>query len=261
MTEPIVVRTDCDSIAIVTLNRPERSHALSRELIGLLGTLVRQATDDPRVRAIVLTGAGDRVFCAGADLKERSGMTDDEVRVLLSRYRREFGRIDKSPKPVLAAINGAALGGGLELALACDLRIAAPHAVLGLPETGLGIIPGAGGTQRLPRIIGEGRAKELVLLGRRIGAHEALAMGLVNRVSPEGGSVLDDGIEYLRSIARGAPIAQRAALSAIDASYRVNIEDGLEIESARYDECLRSEDRREGLRALAEKREPFFRGG
>jgi methylglutaconyl-CoA hydratase len=260
MTESIVVRTDRGAIAIITLNRPERSHALSREMLALLGSLVQRAADDPDVRAIVLTGSGNRVFCAGADLKERGGMSDDEVRAMLSSYRTEFGTIDRSPKPVLAAINGAALGGGLELALACDLRIAAPHAVLGLPETGLGIIPGAGGTQRLPRIIGEGRAKELVLLGRRLRAEEALAIGLVSRVSPEGISVLEDAIEYLRPIARGAPIAQRAALSAIDASYRVNLEDGLAMERACYDECLRSEDRHEALRALADKREPHFRG-
>ena len=157
-------------------------------------------------------------------------------------------------------MNGIALGGGLELALLSDLRVAAPHAVLGLPETGLGIIPGSGGTQRLPRIIGEARAKEMILLGRRLSAQEALAWGLVNRVSPERASVVDDAVAYLETVASGAPIAQAAALCAIDAAFDMPLDEGLAREHALYDECLRSADRREALLAFAEKRKPVFRG-
>jgi enoyl-CoA hydratase/carnithine racemase len=208
----------------------------------------------------VVTGSGDKAFCAGADLKERQGMSTDEVRVQVGLYRSELGILDRSPKPVVAAINGVAFGGGLEVALICDLRVAAPHAELGLPETTLAIIPGAGGTQRLPRIVGEARAKEMILLGRRLGAAEALAWGLVNRVSPAGTPVLDDTIAWIEPIATGAPIAQASALLAIEDAYEVPLERGLELERARYDETLRSEDRLEALRAFAEKRKPVYKG-
>ncbi|HKQ68906.1 MAG TPA: enoyl-CoA hydratase-related protein, partial [Polyangiaceae bacterium] len=168
--------------------------------------------------------------------------------------------LDHSSKPVVAAINGVALGGGLELALACDLRVVAPSAMLALPETTLGIIPGGGGTQRLPRIVGEARAKEMILLGRRLTAEEALAWGLVNRVSPAGVSVLDDTLAYIEPILRGAPIAQAAALGAIDASRDVPLAHGLRLERDFYDACLRSEDRRLALAAFAQKTKPNFRG-
>ena len=187
-------------------------------------------------------------------------MSTDEVRAQVGLYRTELGVLDRSPKPVVAAINGVAFGGGLELALICDLRVCAPHAELALPETTLGIIPGAGGTQRLPRVIGEARAKEMILLGRKLGAAEALAWGLVNRVSPEGVSVLEDTLLWIAPIAEGAPIAQAAALHAIEASYDVPLGAGLELERVFYDETLRSEDRVEALRAFAEKRRPAFRG-
>jgi methylglutaconyl-CoA hydratase len=215
---------------------------------------------DPSVRAIVITGAGDKAFCAGADLKERQHMTPDDVRVQVGLYRTELGVLDRSPKPVIAAINGVAFGGGLELALVCDLRVASHTAEVALPETTLGIIPGAGGTQRLPRIVGDARAKEMILLGRKLSAHEALAWGLVNRVSPEGADVLEDTLAWIDPIAGGAPIAQSAALRAIDASYDTSLDLGLELERVFYDETLRSADRVEALRAFAEKRKPTFSG-
>ncbi|MCS6902551.1 MAG: enoyl-CoA hydratase-related protein [Polyangiaceae bacterium] len=246
--------------AILTLDRPERMNALSRDTLLALGRLGRELATDPEVRAIVLTGAGDKAFCAGADLKERQGFSDDDVRVQVGLYRTELAALDRNPKPVVAAINGVAFGGGLELALVCDLRVAVPEAIMGLPETTLGIIPGAGGTQRLPRIVGEARAKEMILLGRRLTAQEALAWGLVNRVSPAGVHVVDDTLEFLAPILDGAPIAQTAALRAIDVSFEVTLEQGLELERVFYDETLRSEDRREALRAFAEKRKPLFQG-
>jgi len=248
------------AVAVLQIDREARRNALSRETLLAFGRLGRECVADPEVRAIVITGAGDKAFCAGADLKERQGMTADDVRVQVGLYRSELGVLDKSPKPVIAAINGVAFGGGLELALVCDLRVAAPSAEIALPETTLGIIPGAGGTQRLPRIVGEARAKEMILLGRKLTAPEALAWGLVNRVSPAGVSVLDDVLAWIDPIANGAPIAQSAALGAIDASYDVALDRGLELERVFYDETLRSDDRSEALRAFAEKRKPVFKG-
>jgi len=248
------------AVAIWTIDREARRNALSRAALLALGKLSRDVAGDDSVRAVVVTGAGDRAFSAGADLKERQTMSDADVRVQLDLYRSEIGALDRCPKPVVAAINGAAIGGGLELALACDLRVAAPHAVLGLPETSLGIIPGAGGTQRLPRLVGEGRAKELVLLGRRLSADEALAWGLINRVSAPGTPVVDDAVAWIAPIAEGAPIAQAAALESIDRAFDVALDVGLELEKVSYGRTLASEDRREALAALAEKREPRFRG-
>jgi len=248
------------TVGVLVIDRADRRNALSRETLYALGRLGRELVADPAVRAIVVTGAGDKAFCAGADLKERQGMSSDDVRKQVGLYRSELGVLDRSEKPVVAAINGVAFGGGLELALICDLRVAAPHAELALPETTLGIIPGAGGTQRLPRVVGDARAKEMILLGRKLTAAEARAWGLVNRVSPEGTNVVDDAVAWIEPIASGAPIAQSAALRAIDTSYEVPLELGLELERVYYDETLRSEDRLEALRAFAEKRKPQFTG-
>jgi enoyl-CoA hydratase/carnithine racemase len=247
-------------VAVWTIERVARMNSLSRATLLAFGKLAREAASNESVRAIVVTGEGDKAFCAGADLKERQGMSENDVRVQVELYRSELGPLDRCPKPVVAAINGAALGGGLELALCCDLRVAASHAQLGLPETSLGIIPGAGGTQRLPRIVGEARAKEMILLARRLTAHEALAWGLVNRVTPAGTHVVDDAIEWIRPIAEGAPIAQAAALEAIDRAADTTLELGLELERVSYDKTLVSEDRREALAAFAEKRAPRFQG-
>lgn len=247
-------------VAVLTIERAERMNALSRATLFALGRYGRELANDPEVSAIVITGSGDKAFSAGADLKERQGMSENDVRAQLGLYRTELGPLDRSPKPVIAAINGVAFGGGLELALVCDLRVASKTALIALPETTLGIIPGAGGTQRLPRIVGEARAKEMILLGRRLSADEAFAWGLVNRVTPEGVSVLDDTLAFIQPIAEGAPLAQKAALSAIDASFDVSLDQGLELERVYYDETLRSQDRTEALKAFAEKRKPSFQG-
>jgi methylglutaconyl-CoA hydratase len=247
-------------VAIWTIDRADRMNALSRSVLLALGKLSREASANPAIRAVVVTGAGERAFCAGADLKERRDMTDDEVRAQLDLYRSELGPLDRLPKPVVAAINGVAVGGGLEIALACDLRVAAAHAELGLPETSLAVIPGAGGTQRLARIVGEGRAKEVILLARRISAAKALEWGLVNRVTAAGKSVVDDAIEWIRPIVEGAPVAQAAALEAIDRGLDVDLETGLAVEKAAYEKTIATEDRREALAAFATKRAPHFRG-
>lgn len=248
------------SVGILVIDRPERRNALSRRTLTELCRLSTELVHDPEVRVLVVTGAGDKVFCAGADLKERQGFSNEDVRVQVGLYRTELRILDKSPKPVIAALNGHALGGGLELALMCDLRVAVEHAQLGLPETTLGIIPGAGGTQRLPRIVGEGRAKEMILLGRPISAREAHGYGLVNRVCPAGTDLIEDTLAWIEPIAQGAPIAQAAALASIDDSFDVTLEQGLALERVHYDETLRSDDRLEALKAFAEKRKPSFRG-
>ena len=187
-------------------------------------------------------------------------MSENDVREVVGMYRSDVFWLRRAPVPVVAAINGVALGGGLELALLCDMRIAAEHAILGLPEVTIGIIPGAGGTQTLPRIVGVARAKEMILFGQRLSASEALNMGLVNRVTPDGKSVLDDALDWIEPLVHGAPIAQKAALRAIDAAAEVDFEHGAELERTFYDECLRSADRIEALKAFAEKRKPIFVG-
>lgn len=247
-------------VQVWTMNRPERMNSLSRAAVRAIGKLARDAQRNPSVRAIVLTGAGDRAFCTGADLKERAGMNENDVREMLGMYREEFGQLDRSDKPVVAALNGLALGGGLELALCCDLRVAHAHVEVALPETTLGIIPGAGGTQRLARVIGEGRAKEMVLLGRRISAEQARDWGLINQVVPREQSLLDATLAWMAPIADGAPLAQQSALRALDAARDNALPAGMDLELVHYDVVLRSEDRREALKAFAEKRKPQFKG-
>ncbi len=262
MTESNPIRVDQrGTIAIWTIDRQDRSNSLSRDTLRAFGRLARESATNASIRAIVITGAGDKAFCAGADLKERQGMSDDDVRVQVELYRSELGPLDRSGKPVIAAINGVAYGGGLELALVCDLRVGASHCKLGLPETSLAIIPGAGGTQRLPRVVGEARAKEMILLARPIDAQTALMWGLLNRVTPDGRNVVDDVVEWLAPIANGAPIAQAAALEAIDRSFDTSLELGLELEKVSYDKVLVSADRREALAAFADnRRKPVFTG-
>lgn len=247
------------SALVITIEREERANSLSISTLQAFGQVFRRhlSAED---RAVVVTGQGKRAFCAGADLKERRGMDVGQVRDQLRRYRTELGWLSTSPVPTVAAINGVALGGGLELALCCDLRVAAAHASFALPETSLGIIPAAGGTQRLPRVVGAAKARELILLGTRLGASEALRIGLVHRVAAADVPVLDDALAWIDPIVEGAPLAQRAALRALRAAERLDLPEGLEFELACYEACLRSDDRREALEAFAEKRKPLFRG-
>jgi enoyl-CoA hydratase/carnithine racemase len=256
--EPLGIERRAGAL-IITIRREARMNALDRRTVAEFGRVYREelrASD----RAVIVTGQGERAFCAGADLKERRTLTLDQVREQLRAYRSDLGWLSRSPVPTVAAINGVALGGGLELCLLCDLRVAAPHVELGLPETSLGIIPAAGGTQYLPRLIGLAKAKELVLLGRRVTATQALSIGLVHRVCDVGSSVLDDTLSWIEPITQGAPIAQRAALKALDGAQELDLSQGLELELACYEECLQSEDRLEALQAFAEKRKPAFKG-
>src|SRR5262249_21485432 len=203
-------------------------------------------------RCIMITGAGAKAFCAGADLKERVSMTEDEVRLFLDRLQGTLRLMEKSDAVFIAAINGVAFGGGTELALACDLRVASPNAELGLPEVKLGIIPGAGGTQRLGRLIGLGRAKDLILTGRRIAAAEALATGLIDRIAPEGG-LLQTCRQLASTVAANGPLAVAAAKHAIDEGLSLDLDSALKVERRHYETVLKSEDRVEALKAFAER--------
>ena len=247
-------------VAVVTLCRPERANALSEPMLDELiavGAALAQCND---LRVVVLTALGDRAFCAGADLKERMQFSEDDVRRMLDKYRAGLAWVWQCPVPVVAAMNGSAFGGGLELALMCDLRVAVAHAQFALPETTLGIIPGAGGTQRLPHLIGAARATELILLGTRINAEQALDFGLINRITEPGLPVVEDTLRWLDPILKGAPIATRAALKALRGAPGLTLDAGLQLERDAYERCLVSEDRREALSAFAEKRPPRFSG-
>ena len=248
-------------IAIWTIDREDRMNALSRAVVRELGRLAREAAGDPSLRAVIVTGAGDRAFCAGADLKERQGMDEEDVRDFLPLYRASFGAIDRLPVPVIAAIGGVAFGGGLELALACDLRVAASHAKLGLTETSLGIIPGAGGTQRLTRVLGKARAMELMCEGTLIDFDRAAELGLVNHVWEREG-FLDRAREYARSFCppNKASMAVGSIKRAVSAGAEMSLEHGLSLERELQQRLFESADAAEGIRAYNEKRKPEFSG-
>jgi enoyl-CoA hydratase/carnithine racemase len=236
-----------------------RRNSLTVALLAELAAQQARAAADRALRVVVLTGAGDKAFCAGADLKERARMGEAEVAAFHRAIRAAFDGFERLPQPVIAALNGVALGGGLELALACDLRVAVEGIELGLPEVGLGIIPGAGGTQRLPRLVGVGRAKELILTARRVGAAEALAMGLVAEVVAR--PRLGEAVEALAArLSRNAPVSLRQAKRAVDGGWNLPMAAALDLENQLYQACLPTADRREALAAFAEKRPPVFRG-
>jgi enoyl-CoA hydratase/carnithine racemase len=207
----------------------------------------------------LLTGAGDKSFCAGADLKERKTMPKERVPLFVKNIRRTMDDVEALPQPTIAVINGFAFGGGTELLLACDLRIAASHAQLGLTETTLAIIPGAGGTQRLPRLVGRSRAKDLILTGRKLDAAESERIGLVNRVVPLE-RLHEAARELALQIAANGPVAVRAAKAAIDQGCEAPLPQGLEIEARCYERVLPTQDRLEALAAFAEKRKPNYTG-
>jgi enoyl-CoA hydratase/carnithine racemase len=246
-------------VEVWTIDGDARRNSITVALLSALDAHLARAAGDRALRCVVLTGAGERAFCAGADLKERARMGADEVHAFHRGLRGALRAIEAAPQPVVAALNGAALGGGLELALACDLRVAAESAELGLPEVSLGIIPGAGGTQRLARLVGVARAKDLVLTARRIAAAEALAMGLVSRVAPAA-RLLDEALALAGQIARNAPVSLRQAKRAIDGGFHLPLEEALDLENRLYQDCLGTKDRVEALRAFAEKRPPVFTG-
>ncbi len=247
------------SICTIVLNRPEVYNSLNRELVASLHEVLDELTFDKSIRVVIVTGEGEKAFCAGADLKERRTMPPQEVVQFLHSLQSAFLKLERLPKPVIAAINGVAFGGGTELALACDLRVMARHAKMGLTETSLGIIPGGGGTQRLPRLIGKGKAKELIYTARHVGAEEALAIGLVNRVV-EAENLLAEARQLAEEIAQNAPLAVTQAKFAIDRGMDVDLETGLALETNAYQVLIPTKDRLEGLQAFQERRKPHYIG-
>ncbi len=248
-----------DKIAILTLNRPEIMNALNFPLLKELNHFITEANFDKGIRVIIITGAGGKAFCAGADLKERRTMTQEEVKRYIFTIRTTFTAVEYLPKPVIAAVNGIALGGGTELALACDMRIASKNATMGLTETSLAIIPGAGGTQRLARAVGKGKAKEMIFLAKRISADEAYEIGLVNKVvEPE--KLMDEAISWAEKICENGPIAIEQAKMAINYGTETDIFTGLAFETQCYNVLIPTKDRLEGLQAFKEKRKPQYKG-
>lgn len=237
-----------------TINGEARRNALSRAMVKELEANVARIADRS-VRAVVLTGAGNKAFCAGADLKERATMTPEEVTAFLALMRQTFRSLELSDCVFIAFVNGAAFGGGTELSLCCDLRVIAAEAEMGLTEVKLGIIPGAGGTQRLPRLVGKGVAKELILTGRRVPAAEAVSLGLASRIG-----TLEEARALASRICENAPLAVSAAKHAIDEGAHLDLDAALAVEQEKYALTLGTEDRLEGLKAFAEKRAPVYRG-
>jgi len=248
-----------ERVATVTLDRPEALNAISTELALELAAAVEPLGVDPEVRAVVLTGAGERAFCVGADLKQRAGFDDHGWFVQREAFRRGFAAVRRCPLPTVAAVAGFALGGGTELALACDLVVAAEDATFGLPEVRLGLVPAGGGTQLLARRVGRSAARDLVLTGRRVGAAEALALGLVDRVVPPG-AVLAAATALAAEIAANAPTAVRMAKWALEVGADLPLEAAMEVEDQAWRRAVLSEDRREGIAAWVEKREPHWPG-
>ncbi|XQA61469.1 enoyl-CoA hydratase/isomerase family protein [Xanthomonas sacchari] len=254
---PVLADTQ-GAIRILTVNRADKLNALNRQVLQALDAAFAAAADDPQIRVVVLTGAGEKAFVAGADIAEMNELTPVQGRDFSQLGQRLMRRIERMPKPVLAMVNGFALGGGQELAMACHLRVAAEGARLGQPEINLGLIPGFGGTQRLLRLVGRAAALELCLLGVPIDAARALQLGLVNRVVAAG-ELQATTLKLAQQLADAAPLALRGILDAIQIGGESAIEQGLEYETAQFGLLFSSEDMREGTRAFLERRPPQFR--
>jgi enoyl-CoA hydratase/carnithine racemase len=253
-----------EGILILTLNRPEAMNCFNFDMLAALADTIREANFDMSLRCIVITGAGGEdpkkaSFSTGADLKERRTLSADQVRRFIFTIRNTFTAVEQVRVPVIAAINGFAFGGGIELALACDLRIASSNVILGLTETSLAIIPGAGGTQRLPRIVGIAKAKEMIFTARRIDAKTALEIGLVNRVV-EPAELMPAALELALEIAKNGPIGVAQAKFAINYGMEASLGVALPLESKAYEATIPTKDRLEALAAFAEKRKPVFKG-
>ncbi|WP_219469165.1 enoyl-CoA hydratase/isomerase family protein [Nonomuraea rhizosphaerae] len=248
----VLVTERRDAVLVVTLNRPERLNALDRELLTALDELCAAVSGDPHVRALVVSGAGDRAFCAGADVNELDGITPADALALMRHGQRILDRLAGLDQPVVAAVNGVALGGGCELAMACDLRLAAPDARFAQPEITLANVPGWGGTQRLPRLVGAGRAAEMILTGRPVDAPTALAWGLVNRVV-DGGRLLEEAITFAGELAGHSPTATAGAKHAMATGLRHGPEAGLFAEAEAVAACCATAEQQAAVRAFLDR--------
>jgi enoyl-CoA hydratase len=247
-----------DRIATVIINRPEKLNALNAQAKADLREAFERFASDPEVGVVVMTGAGEKAFVAGTDIGELTSLTRESGREFAARGQDIFDRIERMDKPVIAAVNGYALGGGCELALACHIRIASDKARFGQPEVNLGIIPGYGGTQRLARLIGRGRATEMILTGAQVDAAEALRIGLVNKIFPHA-ELMPRVTQMAQTIASMSEVAIRLALQAISATDENTLSEGEAIEARLFGECCASDDFREGTTAFLEKRKPVFK--
>jgi enoyl-CoA hydratase/carnithine racemase len=254
----LMVRRE-SGVVIATLNRPEKMNALNKEVFAQLKNLVELLETDSTARVLILTGAGDKAFCVGADLKERQGMNEKDILVRMDFVKNIYLKLERLKIPTIAAINGTALGGGLELALACDLRVAPEKCVFGLPEVDLAIMPGNGGTQRLSRLIGLAKALELILLAKKFSAEEALALNLVNAVVPQS-QVISKAMSLANKMLESGPIGIKQAKLAIRGGFERSYEHALDFEVECYKSVLYSKDRTEGIKAFIEKRKPVYRG-
>jgi enoyl-CoA hydratase len=244
-------------IAYVTIDRPESLNCFNFDTLQELGSVVESLHTNPDVRLVIFTGSGNKAFSAGADLKERKNLTEAEVRRNVKKIRDVFSAVAELPQPTIAAVNGFAFGGGFELMLACDFKIAAESALMGMTEVSWGIIPGAGGTQRLSRLIGEMKAKELILTARKISAEKALELGILTAVAANE-NVMTACKELADEILQNAPIAVRQAKYAIQHGSSTDLQTGLAIESKAYEVTIPTKDRVEALNAFSEKRKPVF---
>ena len=255
----ILFEADASGVALITVNRPEKLNALSGAVVAELREAFERVASEGAIHAAIVTGAGEKAFVAGADINEISALSAVEARAFALGGQRALRILETCGKPSVAAVNGFALGGGLELAMACTVRFAAENARLGQPEVKLGLIPGYGGTQRLPRLVGRGRALELLLSGEPISAAEAHRIGLVNAVAPQA-DLLAYSRAWLAKALANAPLALALVLEAVDAGLDAGLEEGLRLEAAAFGISAATEDRREGTRAFLEKRRPAFAG-
>ena len=259
MSTPLLSIDTLDGIRTIAINRPDKLNALNSATLDALHAAFDDAAEDADVRVVVLTGSGEKAFVAGADISEMNGLSPVEGRDFSLRGQRMMRRVEKMPKPVIAAINGFALGGGLELAMCCHLRIAADTARLGQPEINLGLVPGFGGSQRLLRLAGRAATLELCLTGEPIDAERAHQLGIVNRVVPAA-ELQAETAKLAGKLAKAAPLALRAMIDCVNIGGECGIEEGLEYESAQFGLVFSTEDMREGTRAFLEKRKPEFKG-
>ena len=247
------------NLAIITLNRPDSMNAFNYEMLRELGQVTEAIRINPDIRVVIFTGAGEKAFSVGADLKERKTLTEQQVKRNIYKIGEVFSSIESLPQPTIAMMNGYAFGGGMELALSCDFRIAAHDITLGLTETSLAIIPGAGGTQRLPRLIGESKAMELILTARRLNAKEALSYGILTKVVSKE-SLLEETGKFADMMLANGPVALQQAKFAIKHRMNADLQTGLHIERKAYEMTIPTEDRVEALMAFSEKRKPQFKG-